>query len=212
MTSARLQRYAAFLSGYNYEVIFKKGTDNCNVVCLSRAPIESSSHAERSINAEVNQICESSIEVISTLNLTHETIQEETRNDPNLSKLLKELRQNQSEDSEFTISDDIIFRGSRVVIPASLQDSVLQELHDTHIGSTKMKQLARRYVYWRSIDKDIERVVRACPACASTRHSPPKAPLHPLKEPEGNWQRVHIDYAGPFQNHHFLVIVDAKSN
>ena len=26
-----------------------------------------------------------------------------------------------------------------------------------------------------------------------------------------NWQRLHIDYAGPYRGYHFLVIVDAKS-
>ncbi|XP_022806125.1 uncharacterized protein K02A2.6-like [Stylophora pistillata] len=33
---------------------------------------------------------------------------------------------------------------------------------------------------------------------------PAKAPLHP-------WQRIHIDYAGPFQNSMFLVVVDVHS-
>lgn len=211
MTSARLQRYAAFLSGFNYEVVYKKGIENSNVDCLSRAPIDLTPQAEHSINIEVNQICDTVIEAISTLDLTYETLRDETRKDPNLSKLLKELHQDRLQDSEFTISSNIVFRGSRAVIPASLQESILKELHHTHIGSTKMKQLARRYVYWKSIDRDIERVVRECKSCASTRNSPPKAPLHPWEEPENNWQRIHIDYAGPFQNHNFLVIMDAKS-
>lgn len=136
------------------------------------------------------------MEVISTLELTYEPIREETKKDPNLAKLLRELMQDQSIDSEFTISGNILFRGSCVVIPAILQDSVLQELHHTLIGSTKLKQLGRRYVYWRSIDKDIERIIQECAACASTRSSPPTAPLSPWEKPENNWQRIHIDYAG----------------
>lgn len=67
MTSARLQRYAAFLSGFNYEVIYKKGTENSNIDCLARAPIELTPNAENPINTEVNQICESLMEIISTL-------------------------------------------------------------------------------------------------------------------------------------------------
>lgn len=53
--------------------------------------------------------------------------------------------------------------------------------------------------------------MRECAECASTRNSPPKAPLHPLKEIENNWQRIHIDYAGLFQNPNFLITMDAKS-
>lgn len=43
------------------------------------------------------------------------------------------------------------------------------------------------------------------------RKDPPKVITHHWEEPNENFQRVHIDYAGPFQNHHFLVLVDAKS-
>ncbi|KAI5731396.1 hypothetical protein M8J77_009366 [Diaphorina citri] len=43
MTSARLLRYASFLSGFDYTVQFKKGKENQNVDCMSRAPIPSSS-------------------------------------------------------------------------------------------------------------------------------------------------------------------------
>ncbi|KAJ8888987.1 hypothetical protein PR048_008481 [Dryococelus australis] len=38
MTAGRLQRYAAFLSGYNYTIDFKEGIEISNVDCLSRAP------------------------------------------------------------------------------------------------------------------------------------------------------------------------------
>ncbi|KAG8311100.1 hypothetical protein J6590_049652 [Homalodisca vitripennis] len=51
--------------------------------------------------------------------------------------------------------------------------------------STKIKQLARRYVHWNSIGKDKERVVREC---ALARNRPPKAPtgIHPWEKPENN--------------------------
>lgn len=61
------------------------------------------------------------------------------------------------------------------------------------------------------IDKNIEQFVRACSFCTSVRISPSKSALHPWEEPESNWQRIHIDYAGPFQSYYFLVVVDAKS-
>ena len=40
---------------------------------------------------------------------------------------------------------------------------------------------------------------------------PNKAPLHPWEWATAPWQRIHIDYAGPFQNSMFLVVVDAHS-
>lgn len=74
-----------------------------------------------------------------------------------------------------------------------------------------MKQLARKYCVWKGIDSDIEELVRSCPNCANVKNNPPKVATHHWEEPTENFQRVHIDYAGPFQNHHFFVLVDAKS-
>ena len=37
------------------------------------------------------------------------------------------------------------------------------------------------------------------------------APLHPWAWPEKTWQRVHLDFAGPFQGSMFLIAVDAHS-
>lgn len=212
MTAARLQRYAAFLSGFDYKIVFRKGVENINVDCLSRAPVNLQlTGTDSEINNEVNHILSTNLYQISSINIDAKVIQEASLKDQTLSKLLQELRTSSIKNTEFTINNDIIFKGERVVVPMSLRHIVLQELHHTHIGVTKMKQLARRYVYWLNIDKDIEHFVAACKDCVSGRPSPPKAPLHPWAEPEENWDRLHIDYAGPFQGHHFLVIVDAKS-
>ena len=68
-----------------------------------------------------------------------------------------------------------------------------------------MKQLARGYVWWPGIDKDI----RYCSACQVNLSSPPAAPVLPIRWPSRPWSRIHVDLAGPFLNHTFLVVVDA---
>lgn len=56
--------------------------------------------------------------------------------------------------------------------PATLQPRILNELHNTHIGTEKMKMLARSYCYWQGIDKDIENLVKACEPCSSVKKIP----------------------------------------
>ncbi|KAB0793737.1 hypothetical protein PPYR_13357 [Photinus pyralis] len=136
--------------------------------------------------------------------------QEETCKDRELQEIIEELSST-SKDSSFTIDHGILFRDQRVVIPKSMQNEILQELHVTHLGVTKMKQLSRRYCFWKGIDKDIESFVKACPECIKIKHSASKVPLHHWEMPNENWDRIHIDYAGPIGNQHFLVVVDAKS-
>ncbi|KAI5707321.1 hypothetical protein M8J77_000189 [Diaphorina citri] len=169
MTSARLLRYASFLSGFNYSVQFKKGKDNQNVDCLSRAPISThTSSPEQSIGEEVNQLYGEVILQISSNKITSQVIKLETENDTELRQIIRSMKNNSNE-TDYTLVDGILFRKDRVVIPTSLRSQILAELHETHLGVTKMKQLSRRYVYWPNIDRDIERLVRSCEACATSR-------------------------------------------
>lgn len=210
MTSARLLRYASFLSGFDYTLKCKKGEENQNVDCLSRATVHNPGVVKDIIGEEANEICAQSIFSISSSTITSLTIKKETEKDSELSKVVSNLLKN-SEESEFTLLDGILFWKDRVVVPKALRSTVLNELHETHLGITKMKQLARRYVYWPGIDKDIERLVRECENCALIKSNPAEAPVHSWETPQNNWDRIHVDYAGPLQNHNFLICVDAKS-
>ncbi|XP_065223070.1 uncharacterized protein K02A2.6-like [Planococcus citri] len=224
MTSARLIRYACFLAQFNYDVKFKKGIDNQNVDCLSRAPVDPQiSYVENlSVNVmseptndfilgnEPDQIYTDNIFYLSNEIVNSATIAAETQKDPELQPLLLKLLTDNS-DYEYTTADGIIFRNDRVYVPVSLRSHVLADLHFSHMGSTRMKQLARRYVYWKGIDADIERYVKKCSDCAELRRNPPKEKIHPWDPPARNWERVHMDYLGPFLGYYVLVCVDAKS-
>jgi Integrase core domain len=72
-----------------------------------------------------------------------------------------------------------------------------------------MKTLARSHCFWCGIDADIEQMVRKCQRCCLVQKECAKAPLHSWEYPASPFQR--IDYAGPFMNTNFLVIVDAYS-
>ena len=74
-----------------------------------------------------------------------------------------------------------------------------------------MKPLARMYVWWPGIDSDIEKTVRHCQACQTVQSLPPHAPLTPCQWPSRPWTRLHLDFAGPFENHMFLILIDSRS-
>ena len=95
--------------------------------------------------------------------------------------------------------------------PVQGREAVLQELHEGHPGMTKMKALARMYVWWPGMEKDIETTVRTCAECQSVHATPPVAPLHLWRWPTRPWARLHLDYAGPFSGKMFLVLIDAHS-
>ena len=112
---------------------------------------------------------------------------------------------------ELGIQDDCLMWGGRVVVPFKLQRKVTDKLHTMHLGISRMKSLARQHVWWPGIDLDIEKMVKGCNVCQTTRHNPPAALLHPWEWPQQPWQCVHADYAGPFLGRMFLILVDAYS-
>ena len=112
---------------------------------------------------------------------------------------------------EITVEGDCLLWGTRVIIPKKQRDHILQELHRDHPGCSRMKSFARSYIWWPDMDKDIESMAKACMTCQAHKHAPPAATLHPWTWPARPWQRIHIDFAGPFLGTSFLVVVDAHS-
>ena len=74
-----------------------------------------------------------------------------------------------------------------------------------------MKALARSYVWWPGMSEELEERVKSCPHSQRTQGAPAPAPLQPWDWSKEPWTRLHLDFAGPFQGHMFLILVDAGS-
>ena len=101
--------------------------------------------------------------------------------------------------------------GIRVIVPPKLRPQVLEELRQGHMGVAKMKALARSYIWWPNIDKEIKLTVKSCSGCQLTQREPSAVPVHRWGWLSSPWQRIHIHFSGPFLNSMFLVVVDAYS-
>ena len=98
-----------------------------------------------------------------------------------------------------------------MVVPTRGRKVVLRQLHEGHPGMTNMKALARMYVWWPDIDKEVEKSVQTCNHCQEQQAAPPVAPLLPWKWPSRPWVRLHIDFAGPLEGKMMFVVVDSHS-
>lgn len=219
MASGRIQRWALLLAGYNYELVYRKGVQNGNADGLSRLPLPET--IEQVPTPGENILL---IQVLDNTPVKSEQISEWTQADPILSKVYDFIQhgwpskcQDQSfspylsRKAELSTLNGCILWGNRVVVPEPGRDKLLADLHEGHPGIVRMKGLSRSYVWWPGLDADIERVVHLCSSCQLIAATPAVAPLHPWDWPDRPWSRVHVDYAGPFMGHMFLVIMDAYS-
>ena len=219
MASSRIQRWALALSTYQYSIRYKSGAQHANADAFSRLPSPQSISCV-STPGDVLTL----LDLLSTIPITVSQIRGWTDRDPVLSRvrgfvksgwpggnLGDDLSSYQQKKNELSVLDGCLLWGARVIIPPQGRQQVLAELHESHPGINKMKGLARGYVWWPNMDKEIEDVVKQCDTCQSSRFLPPVAPLHPWEWPQEPWSRVHIDFAGPFMGHMFLVLIDAHS-
>lgn len=216
LAAARLQRWAITLSAYSYDIEYKPTSQHANADSLSRLPLRSTESSEDVVNVF-------NVAQVEALPLTSQQIATATKKDPVLSQVFRYTQSGWPSEvaevllpywnrrSEFTIEQDCLLWGIRVVIPQKWQERVLGEFHRDHPGIVRMKAVARSYAWWEGIDKDIETLVKSCKSCQTIRNTPPMAPLHPWLWPTKPWQRLHLDFAGPFQGRMYLLVSDAHS-
>ena len=218
--SGRIQRWSLLLQSYKFMLVHRSGSLLGTADALSRLPLPTTSLSPN-VPGEWNLL----VNFLDSSPVTCNDIKTHTHKDPVLSKVYKlvELGWPQATVSdsdllpfsrrkeELSIQAGCVLWGTRVVVPTKLRTEVLTELHSGHTGSSKMKELARSYVWWPDLDKDLESLCSSCPECLALRNMPPKAELHPWDWPKTPWHRLHVDYAGPIDGKWYLVVVDSHS-
>lgn len=213
LAAARIQRWALILTAYQYDIRYKKGTEISNADALSRLPCDKGeTEGEIAFFSYHHQ-----------LPITSKEIATATRFDPVLSKVLDyvsngwpghiddgSIRPYFNKNLQLSVENGCILWCNRVVVPPVHQKEILLMLHSEHPGESRMKALARSFVWWPGLDRDVEEVVKTCSICQKTRKSAPLAPLHTWTWPKHSWQRIHLDFAY-FEGKEFLIVVDSFS-
>ena len=217
--AARLQRWCLFLGAFSYTIQYRNTKQHANCDGLSRLPL-TVTPPDKPDETEVHQLS-----VLETLPVKAKELKVYTRRDPVLAQVMELVQTGWEEPvntpeiapyahrrDEITVHQgQILMWGNRVIVPRKLQDRVLETIHEGHLGVGKMKGLARGYVWWPNLDKDIECAARNCDGCQELGKNPASIPLHRWEFPAQPWQRLHVDFAGPIQGKMILVCTDAHS-
>lgn len=217
VAAARIQRWALTLSAYAYKIQFRKGSSNGNADACSRLPLQT--------RGKDPPVPMESVFLLSQLDdtpVTAHMLKVEVERDPVLNQLKSYIQNGWPQQvpasiqpfwkvkDDLSLQNGVIFRSSRVFVPEKFREFILNELHTGHQGISAIKALARSYVWWPSIDSELESKVRSCIPCQENSAAPAsKQASWPV--PKVAWERIHVDHAGPVDGHMLFIIVDAQS-
>ena len=218
--SGRIQRWALIMQAYQIDLKHKSGKHIGNADALSRLPLSNQSNECVPIPAEWIFL----VSLLDSTPVNAKQIAKWTAEDDVLAKVAQyslegwpikitdpKLQPFHQRRDELSLEEGCILWGYRVIIPLKGQELILIELHKGHVGASRMKALARSYLWWPNLDKRLEDLSSNCDFCLEHRHTPPKTALHPWEWPTKPWARIHVDYAGPIQNNYYFVVLDAHS-
>jgi hypothetical protein len=213
----RLQRMLLSLQWYDLNVKYKKGQDMKLPDTLSRAYLPQSEpeiiglesvHSVDYLSVSKEKYIEIQELTSKELGTLHKVILNgwpDTRQEAPIA-----VRPYYDSRAEMSVSDGIIFKGMRIVIPPTLREQMIRLIHESHLGIVKCKQRARETLYWPGMNSDIEEAVKNCTKCAQFQNKLPHEPLIPTPPPDLPFVEVGSDLF-TIGSKDYLLLVDYYS-
>ena len=182
----RLQQILIRTMPYNFKVHYLPGLKNQLADCLSRVgglqdsiklPKLSVYQITSQLNARsdsLQQLCEAS-QADDTLVILKYTIQKGWPS--TIKELPSKIQPYWTFREELTIEDDLILKGTRIVVPSAKKVEILKLIHEGHLGLTKCKLRAKESVYWPGLNDQLEKLVLNCQLYLKYSQSKCKQPL-----------------------------------
>ena len=118
-----------------------------------------------------------------------------------------DLRPYWSYRDELAVIDGMVMKGRCILIPTSLQQQVLDQLHTNYMGIEKNKLLAHESLSWVDINAVIEKHIKNCATCLEFQQMQPKEKIIHHNIPLRLWEVLSADIFH-FNNRNYLCIAD----
>ena len=108
---------------------------------------------------------------------------------------------------ELTVESGILMKNSKVLIPETLKQKYLKQIHQGHQGIEACRSRAREFVFWVNINNDLKEMVEKCDICQSQQNSTASVQKYVSEVPPHPWHTLGSDIFY-FHRIDFLVVVD----
>jgi len=236
--TARLARWVARLTGYDFKIDYVKGKENVVADALSRRwdletvarreidEVRREGQGERVRLAaakvsedEISAVDEGQEELTVNIETLWDRMREAAKKD---SAYIRRLAGKQ-EDDKWERRDGLLWSSDGAVwVPddRELRTLVLQLAHDWagHFGISRTLSKVRQHCVWDGMTREVEDYCRSCVSCAvhKSTNQRPGGVLRQLPIPAEPWDSIGIDFVGPLPpstngNDCIMVIVDRFS-
>ncbi|XP_056151372.1 uncharacterized protein K02A2.6-like [Lampris incognitus] len=218
----RILRFRLRLLRFTYQIEHVPGKKLIRADALPRAPVHGEPTAEdrqleHYVCVSINQIMEhlpASDDRLAQIRTAQDTddICKKLKNmvqtgwPENRKCLPSELQPYWQYHQDLLIADGLLLEGERLVIPLTMQEEMLNKLHEGHQGMTKCAARAQQSIWWPGLTSQIKQKVENCEICAREAHNAPE-PLLTTPLPDRPWQRVAADLF-QWNNAMYLVVID----
>lgn len=210
--SARIERWVLRLQSYNFKVKYIPGKQNI-ADSLSRLVDKTSTRSEKNDAEEyIRFVAENTVPKAMSIR----EIERESEKDPELQEVRRRIKNNDWSGclsgykyvrEELTSLGQLVLRGTRLVMPCSMRKQTLMLAHEGHQGIVKTKSRLRSKVWWPGIDKQAEKLCKACHNCQIVGQ--PMSPEHMTRKemPENPWEDLAADLLGPLPTGEYILVV-----
>ncbi|XP_058840941.1 uncharacterized protein K02A2.6-like [Topomyia yanbarensis] len=109
--------------------------------------------------------------------------------------------------NEYSYVNNLLMRGTKLVIPSSLRHRMCQLAHEGHPGQSMMKRRLRERCWWPGIDQEAVKICESCEGCRLVQIPDPPEPMKRRVLPDKPWIDIAIDFLGPMPTSEYILVV-----
>jgi hypothetical protein len=215
-TSARVQRWAIALMGYDYSIEYIRGCDIPHVDALSRLSF--------AVNGDLEcDAVDDGVYWDDGCGVTWTDLVRETAADKLMQGIRRRIKsgnwnacspaeaQFKKSHAALSVDNEVILLGTRPVVPSLLRVRFIKIAHRSHFGMSITKNHLKQNVWWPGMDRAVEEFVRRCAVCSNKPKANVERVSHKWEVPVKPFERIHIDWAVVPQVGNILILVDAMT-
>jgi len=112
---------------------------------------------------------------------------------------------------ELSVDDELVFKGTKLLIPQKWRAEMLERIHEGHQGIEKCINRAKSAMFWIGMTKDIQQRVQRCEVCQTYAPQQQKETLQQHERPDVPWLKIGCD-CFHYEGKEYLLAVDYYSN